>query len=440
MLSLLLFTASGLAWKHSGWVWNRDVLPLKWYISDYRTPSLDEDYQLQLIFDSYDNWIVDAPCAQLSHSFEGVREGHHATGRDNSDAKNTFYWDDPNDEQGSGILGVTYTLPSGQAAFARDGIIYVYAFDSDIVFSKDIFWVPSDDVNNGCSGTPVEAVATHEIGHQWGLGHSCEENEVSAGLCEDVDIREANMFWAAPGCPDFNPNNPFTSDDIEAMTSLYGPYATFDATTETYGGVPLEVCFSLSSTSALSNVNWLYGDGQGDNIDITTPEDYEICHTYEEKGQYTVNVTISGNSEDCGDWEYTDRERAMVVVCEPPEKAEGFDGMFTAEHHDGLIYQMINQADISVYGCIDQIQWDVFQGEELIQSVSAWSPKIEFPKEGKYRVVLNLGGPGGITAEELSIDVVNKPAEGCSALGMKGTSTALTVLALFGLGLRRREN
>ena len=64
---------------------------------------------------------------------------------------------------------------------------------------------------------------------------------MSAGLCEDVDIREANMFWAAPGCPDFNPNNPFTSDDIEAMTSLYGPYASFEAVTETYGGVPLEV-------------------------------------------------------------------------------------------------------------------------------------------------------------------------------------------------------
>ena len=71
----------------------------------------------------------------------------------------------------------------------------------------------------------------------------------------------------------------------------------------------------------------------------------------------------------------------MVVVCEPPEKADGFDGMFTAEHHEGLVYQMVNQADISVYGCIDQIQWDVFQGDELIKSVSAWSPKSSSPKK-----------------------------------------------------------
>jgi uncharacterized protein (TIGR03382 family) len=185
----------------------------------------------------------------------------------------------------------------------------------------------------------------------------------------------------------------------------------------------------------------LYGDGDGDNIDIESPDDYEICHTYEKKGQYTVNVTISGNSEDCGDWEYTDRERAMVVVCEPPQKAEGFDGMFTAEHEDGLVYQMINQADISVYGCIDQIQWDVYKGDEFIKSVSAWSPKIEFPKEGTYRVVLNLGGPGGITAEELTIDVVDKPAEGCSTL-TKGSATSavsLAFLAFVGISLRRRE-
>ena len=110
----------------------------KSYISDYRTPALDEDYQLQLIFDSYDNWIVDAPCAQLSHSFEGIREGHHQTGRDNSDAKNTFYWDDPNDEQGSGILGVTYTLPSGQAAFARDGL-FMYTPLTQILSSPKTF-------------------------------------------------------------------------------------------------------------------------------------------------------------------------------------------------------------------------------------------------------------------------------------------------------------
>ena len=170
-------------------------------------------------------------------------------------------------------------------------------------------------------------------------------------------------------------------DDIEAMTSLYGPYASFDATTETYGGVPLEVCFSLSSTSALSSVDWLYGDGQGDSIDIASEDDYEICHTYENKGQYTVNVTISGTSDECGEWEYTDRERAMVVVCEPPEKADGFDGMFTAEHHEGLIYQMVNQADIS---CMVALIKSGGMSSKVMSSSKriTWSPKSSSTKEG----------------------------------------------------------
>ena len=440
MFSVLLMTTSAFAWKHNGWVWNRDVLPLKWYISDYRSETLPEDYQFDVIVDSYDNWIADAPCAQLSHSPEGIREGHHASGRDNTDAKNTFYWDDPNEEQGAGVLGVTYTLPSGQVAFTRDGLIYTYAFDSDIVFSRDVNWIPTSNLGLDCSGTPIEAVATHEIGHQWGLGHSCEENEVSAGLCEDAEVREANMFWAAPSCPDFNEDDVFTSDDIEGMTALYGPYASFEATTETYGGVPLEVCFALSSTSAISNVDWLYGDGQGDNVDVSVPEDYEICHTYESKGQYTVNVTISGNSDDCGEWEYTDRERAMVVVCEPPQTAQGFDGMFSAEYSEGFIYQMVNQADISVYGCIDQIQWDVYKGDSFVKSVSAWSPKIDFEEAGTYRIVLNLGGPGGISAEELTIEVTEKTSQGCSSLSMQHSSLAIAGLAFFGIALRRRED
>ena len=110
----------------------------------------------------------------------------------------------------------------------------------------------------------MEVVATHEIGHQWGMGHSCEENEVSAGLCED-QLRQVQPICSgqATSCSAFDPEMYSQSDDIQGMTALYGPYTHHsDATTETYGGVPLEVCFELSSTSAISNVEWLYGDGQ----------------------------------------------------------------------------------------------------------------------------------------------------------------------------------
>jgi hypothetical protein len=459
MILFLLATNSAFAWQHTGNLWYRDALPLKWYVSDYvaETPTVGSDasvaqeYQLSLIEDSYNNWVNDVPCAQLSHEFMGVREGHHSVGRDSTDAKNTFYYDDPNDEQGSGVLGVTYTVNTGIVAFNREGETYRYSYDSDIVFSKDVPWISTPDMENDCGGTPIEAVATHEIGHQWGMGHSCEEAEVTAGLCEDQELRDANMFWSAPDCTTFrsafNAGNVFTVDDVEGMTALYGPYATFEASTETYGGVPLTVCFSLSSTSAIRNVEWIFGDGETQDVTIDTLDDYEICHEYTEKGQYTINVTIYGESEDCGEWKYTDRERAMVVACEQPQTAAGFDGLFTYEHVEGYTYQMINQADTTVYGCIDRVSWDIFKGDTKLRSVSAWSPKIDLSGdveehgEGDYKIVLNLGGPGGVSAATLNVTATAEAtAKGsCATVSTSGGLLA-GLLAFFGIAIRRRES
>jgi hypothetical protein len=270
------------------------------------------------------------------------------------------------------------------------------------------------------------------------MAHSCEEEDVAAGECDGQDLYDAVMFWTGGPCE--VGDAALNEDDIEGITALYGPYATFNATTDTRGGVPLEVCFDLSSNSAITEAEWNYGDGQSD---VTT--DPEICHTYTEQGQYTINVAIRGNSDDCGEWEYTERERALVVVCEPPQPAEGFDGIFTFDRSSEdddldagtLVYQMVNQADLSVYGCIEQAQWDVFEGGELIQSIKAWSPKLALPGPGAYEIVLNLGGPGGIYAESLTIEA--EEATGCSTVGA-GAGLLGVFIGLLGAGLRRRQD
>jgi hypothetical protein len=440
MLTALLLANSALAWNHTQWLWDRDDLPLPWYMSDYVEDSILADYQYEMLQQSFDNWSIDAPCAQLSNEYQGIRKNHHQQGPSSGDELNTVYFDDPTDINGGGALAVTYTVTTGELAFSRSGLNYYYAYDSDIVFSKDVDWGSTEDIENGICNAEyaVEGTATHEIGHLWGMAHSCEEEDVAAGDCDGQELYDAVMFWTGGPCEVGDAD--LNDDDVEGITALYGPYATFEATTETRGGVPLEVCFDLSSNSAVTETEWNYGDGTTDTL-----TELDTCHTYTEQGQYTINVAIRGEDPECGEWEYTERARALVVVCEPPQPAEGFTGMFTyersAEDDDAdegtLVYQMINQADLSVYGCIEQAQWDVFKGGELINSVKAWSPKIALPGEGSYEIVLNLGGPGGISAESVTIEATE--AGGCSTVGA-GAGLFSVLIGVLGAGIRRRRD
>jgi len=99
---------------------------------------------------------------------------------------------------------------------------------------------------------------------------------------------------------------------------------------------------------------------------------------------------------------------------------------------------MFNQADLSVYGCIETAQWDVYSGDELIDSVNAWSPMLAFPNAGDFRVVLSLAGPGGEATHEMTIQA-QADTGGCSAIGA-GASLVGLFAGLFGVALRRRRD
>ena len=256
--------------------------------------------------------------------------------------------------------------------------------------------------------------------------------------CGDPDLRYATMFWSTGPCDNYQGGD-LRSDDVEGLYSLYGPSCTFEATTERFGGAPLEVCFEVDCNEPPENFEWNFGDGVRDDSAL------ELCHTYEDKGQFSVGLTTTGSGETCGEWETTTRETAYVLVCGEPEPADGFGGLFTYDHFDGLVYQMYNQTDVSVYGCVDQVQWEVYKGGsvsgEPVQVSGAWSPKIEFEAEGKYTIVLNVGGPGGVSAGELTIDVTDQRGEqsrGCSTVPAMGGVFGM----LIGLGaaVRRRRD
>lgn len=436
MTMLLMGGGDALAWNHLRYVWSRDDLPLEWYLADYVEDSLPEAYMEQGITDSYNNWVTDAPCAQLSHTFVGVRQGHWAVGR-SADGLNTHYFDDPGGGISGSVLAFADPTVTNEIAFSRSGVNYRYLADSDIVYGSNLDWATTQEVLDGnCPGGPAfETISTHEIGHQLGMAHSCEETDVDANNCGEQLFFDAIMFWA--------PNSqcnlvPLNQDDIDGISSLYGPFATFEATTETRGGTGLEVCFELNSNSAITEVEWNFGDG-------TFSNELEPCHVYDVQGQYTINVSIRGEAEECGEWEYTERERALVVVCDEPRPAPQFDSMFTYERledEDDLeagtyVVRMINQADTTTYGCIEQAQWDIFQGDDLVATAKAWSPKMQVPGPGTYRAVLNLGGPGGVYAEDLTF-TIDDPG-GCSALGGSAAGLGIAFVGLLAVGFRRRD-
>jgi hypothetical protein len=436
LLLPLLASQPAHAWRHTGWAWDRDLFPMEWYLGDVSEDSLPEDILVnpEILEAAWAHWEVEAPCATLSTIYMGVREGNR-TGKDDDDV-NTIYFDDPAGTAGSGILGVTYTTPTSDVAFTLSGDTYVYAKDSDIVFNDNIDWASNEDIANNCAQEyALEAVATHEIGHLWGLGHSCEEGE----LCPELDKRSATMYWSIGPCSTYQ--SVLKSDDIAGITALYGPYASFYSDSKRSGGAPLEVCFEIEMDDEGEGfeIEWDFGDDGDDSTstETTTP----VCHTYTEAGQFSVKMTVTGTQDECGEWNHQQRELAFVTVCNTPKPAEGFDGLFTYESGEDFTYQMVNQVDTSVYGCIEQIRWDVFKGdsEEPMKSVSAWSPKIDFEEAGDYRVVLYVGAPGDlVAADELLVKVKEIGGAGCASAPASSGIFGL-LIGLAGLLVRRQD-
>ena len=188
---------------------------------------------------------------------------------------------------------------------------------------------------------------------------------------------------------------------------------------------------------------WTFGDG-------TTAEGDAVSHVYDTPGQYTIAVELDGweppadapPSEDTSD-PYLAKQ-GIVTVCGAPEPA------FETVDVGGLDVQVVNHSTVAV-NCLSDLQWDVFSGTDAStepeMSFVVWEPRVSFPHEGTWTIVLTMGGIGGTTSATLPVeaqyglpeglDVPGGDEWGCSTTGWPAPLGGIVLAAL--LVARRRR-
>ncbi len=458
MLLQLLLIDVARAERLAGYAWSAaedctqtdDQLVLCWSMDEDLEPDLPDGYPASVVQAAWQNWSDAAACSAIGDAFLGVASFGEPS---DSHTGTVFYWDDPDDELAPGVIGLTESHWDG-SEFEVNDLTFQNLDRATVIFNNDVDWATRAEVEAGTcdsDGVAIEAVATHEVGHVWGLGHTCEREDA----CEDADLRASTMYWQSARC-DLSQTEP-TAFDAASMASIYGPTVSIHAMdparpSTRVGAVPFEVCFDASvngrGTPNIADAHWTFGDGEvGDGL---TP-----CHTYTLSGEFTVTVTISFDDEACATTTAAGVEPSYIVACAPPAPEPGQDAMFTLQAVDGSTWVPINHTDTSPYGCISGLTWDAYRGSSEAditeanhvdlngaadgRSLSGWAPPIHVDEVGAYVVVLHAFGVGGETSEIVTVDAKTQP-EGCaSTSGRPEGSTALWLTALAAIGRRRRQ-
>jgi hypothetical protein len=425
---LILFASAALAFEHAGYAWTASDMPIPYWVDDAGTGDTCEEtvppgYCFTAIADAFKAWEA-AECAVFDHSYAGVGV---ATGFLRDDL-NSVSFNDPSGELPSGVLAATVVW-SSNVAFVVDGRVYGHAYESDLVFNDDTEFFTHDEVLEGeCEGDAydLDAVATHEVGHVLGMGHPC----FFEGGCDELESA-ASMYFDIEPCDGGAAT--LGVDDAAGLTALYGPRMDVACSSEvsdaaSVGVVPFSVQCVLEADFEVivESASWDFGDVTEDGTGV------EVSHVYEQEGIYDLNVTVQGSADGCESFESKVVKAGYVRVCDVPEP------VFELEHVFGITWNVRNLTGVEVYGCHDDIVWEVYEGAKVqgkpALTFEQWEPQIVFPDEGTWTVIVNLGGIAGTGAASVTVDVKRESGLhpfGCASVSGLSVSWLLVLPVVF---------
>lgn len=93
------------------------------------------------------------------------------------------------------------------------------------------------------------------------------------------------------------------------------------------------------------------------------------------------------------------------------------------------------------------MEWQVFRGsgasaisaENLVETIGAWSPQIEFPDAGSYVVVMNVGGAGGISSSYVDVEASAASPSACASVELAAAGAGSAIAGLLAVRRRRRR-